>query len=261
VTIDPPGIECRDRCVELYSMGTRVSLTPTPNADYEFSGWSGSPGCDNAIMLDDDTTCIAMFSHIAVRELRVLVEGNGRVTSVPAGINCSGNCEEYFRQGAVIALSATPDAGWAFAGWAGDAACSDGQVTLEVDRLCVARFVRLPELTGQWTNVGSWCTPPFWRPQICLVFGTFHLINRSSVEVANTTIRFLLSADGVADNGDALLGVRRLRAPGGPRQVGFATILPLGLRPEGRRVIAVVDPDNEVVEADETNNVIAAAQF
>jgi hypothetical protein len=261
VTIDPPGIECNQSCIREYSPGTLIRLTATPHPDYEFSGWSGSPGCADEITLDSDMTCIATFTPIPLEDLDVWIEGDGRVTSVPAGMNCSTRCNELFVRGTSITLTATPDAGWAFSGWEGDADCSDGQITLNDDVFCVARFNRLPDLTGQWTNVGSWCPQPFWRPNVCLVWGMFHLINRSSVEVAATTIRFLLSADAVADNHDIVLGVRRLRAPGGPRQVGFAMFLPPGVRPDGLRLLTVVDPNNEIAEYDEGNNLVTAAPF
>ena len=54
--------------------------------------------------------------------LEVAVVGNGRVQSSPAGIDCGGDCAEDYALGTTVTLSATPDVGWAFAGWGG--ACS-----------------------------------------------------------------------------------------------------------------------------------------
>jgi uncharacterized repeat protein (TIGR01451 family) len=48
--------------------------------------------------------------------------GTGLVTSVPAGVSCSGTCTVAFNSGTVVTLSATADTGSLFGGWTG--ACS-----------------------------------------------------------------------------------------------------------------------------------------
>jgi len=45
-----------------------------------------------------------------------------------------------FSYGSVIMLGAAAQAGWAFAGWSGDADCTDGVVTMTADTSCAARF-------------------------------------------------------------------------------------------------------------------------
>lgn len=66
--------------------------------------------------------------------------GIGTVTSNPGGINCGSDCQQTYNRGTAIQLTATPGAGAYFAGWSGDADCSDGGVTLWADRDCTARF-------------------------------------------------------------------------------------------------------------------------
>src|SRR5262249_154963 len=52
--------------------------------------------------------------------------GTGTVTSLPAGISCGSTCVAAFAEGAAVTLSATPGVNSVFAGWGGDADCSDG---------------------------------------------------------------------------------------------------------------------------------------
>lgn len=65
---------------------------------------------------------------------------DGLVTSSPAGVDCGADCSELYTEGTVVTLTATPDADCRFTGWSGDADCSDGTVTMNGDRHCVANF-------------------------------------------------------------------------------------------------------------------------
>jgi hypothetical protein len=76
--------------------------------------------------------------------LSVSVEGNGRVTSAPAGIDTTGTATFDFVAGTEVTLTAVADAGWSFDGWSGDVhghrrTCT---VTLDVDTAVTATFTR-----------------------------------------------------------------------------------------------------------------------
>jgi hypothetical protein len=94
------------------------------------------------------------FPNCAMRTLSVsrAGTGTGTVSSNPAGISCGAACSFQWWGGTVVALSAAPDRGSAFAGWSGacsgKGACSVG---LGADASVGATFSRckVPRLVGQ----------------------------------------------------------------------------------------------------------------
>jgi hypothetical protein len=64
------------------------------------------------------------------RALSVNVNGNGLITSQPAGINCGSECEASFSDGAVVTLTATPGTRQQLTSWSG--ACAGAALTCTV---------------------------------------------------------------------------------------------------------------------------------
>lgn len=67
--------------------------------------------------------------------------GKGTVTSSPAGINCGSDCTELYANGTIVYLTATPEGPSSFTGWSGDPDCTDGVVTLDINKTCEANFI------------------------------------------------------------------------------------------------------------------------
>jgi len=65
--------------------------------------------------------------------------GAGRVTSIPAGIDCGATCRAGFPEGQIVTLTAVADPGSEFIDWSGDCT-TGGQVTMDIDRTCTAIF-------------------------------------------------------------------------------------------------------------------------
>lgn len=147
------GIDCRTGgvgiCQQSYLLGTTVALTAQPDAGWQFTSWSGDCTGTTAattVMLDANRLCTATFSLLGTPTLTVSVIGSGTVASTPAGIACAPDCTENYPLNTVVALTATPAAGFNFSTWSGD--CSGSAttitVTLSANRGCTATFTAPP---------------------------------------------------------------------------------------------------------------------
>jgi hypothetical protein len=133
VVSSPPGIDCSTGCSNSasFGLGSSVTLTAAPSGDSEFGGWSGdcsgtSASCSMTMMSDRNVG--ASFTRVLA--LTVTRNGHGTVTSSPGGISCGSVCVTRARAGTTIALTANPEAGFAFVGWSG--ACSGAVPTCTV---------------------------------------------------------------------------------------------------------------------------------
>lgn len=162
VSSEPAGVTCTltagassGDCAELFQDGTVVTLTATAASGSTFVGWSGACSGGNPVAAVTLTlvnkSCTATFSRNqpAQTSLTITAEGDGVgvVSSTPAGVDCTveqgataGACSANFAVGAEVALTASAASGSEFAGWGGDADCSDGLVVLTAPRQCRARF-------------------------------------------------------------------------------------------------------------------------
>ncbi|MEN8262674.1 MAG: S8 family serine peptidase [Nitrospirota bacterium] len=158
VTSSPVGIDCGTDCSETYSTGTEVTLTPNPDADSSFTGWSGDADCsDGVVTMNDDVTCTATFDLLTYTlDVNRTGSGSGTVTSFPTGINCGPDCSGTYDINSVVTLTADPDADSDFINWSGDPDCSDGVVTMDADKTCTAIFnLKQYQLTTLVSPAGS----------------------------------------------------------------------------------------------------------
>jgi hypothetical protein len=152
IVSSPAGINCSADCAENYTGGTVVTLTAVPANGSIFSGWSGHADCaDGNVVVSAAIQCTATFTvsaAVVAHTLNVTVANevtakgaaSGRVFSNPAGIDCGSDCTESYPIGRIVALTAVPAANSKFAGWTGDADCSDNSVTMDRSKGCTARF-------------------------------------------------------------------------------------------------------------------------
>ncbi len=134
VTSSSGGIDCGTTCSASFASGTAVTLTATPGAAYQFSGWSGACTGTGAciVTMTAARSVTATFGSCASGTLTVMKSGagTGTVTSNTGTINCGTTCSAGFGCVSSTILTATPAAGSRFAGWSG--ACSGTGATCTV---------------------------------------------------------------------------------------------------------------------------------
>jgi hypothetical protein len=137
-------ITCGSKCTSPYALGTVIALTAQAASNNTFAGWAGVGAelCTGTtltciVTISDAMNITATFNAVVATgggggstaaTLTVKTSGGkGTITSNPAGILCGSICSMSLN-GKVIALTATPDAGFHFVNWSG--ACTGTSCTV-----------------------------------------------------------------------------------------------------------------------------------
>lgn len=166
VTSNLGGMNCGSECSAAFDIGTKVTLTATPNVGSTFAGWSGA--CTGSastctVTMDAAKTVTATFNYFGPRlSVAKAGTGSGPVTSEPPGIACGSTCAAAYVTGTNVTLTATPNANSVFAGWSG--ACSGTAptctVTMSAAKNVTATFQFAPALTVGKSGAGTVSSNP-----------------------------------------------------------------------------------------------------
>ncbi len=138
-----------------YDENSTIQLTATADSGYQFDGWSGdASGSSNplSVLVDGDKSITANFSQIPVTQYTVSTSSNGNGSVTGGGT---------FDAGSVISLTASPNSGYQFDGWSGDASGSSNPLSVAVDgnKSISASFSVIPpdqySLTSSVSGSGS----------------------------------------------------------------------------------------------------------
>jgi hypothetical protein len=150
ISINPaPGTDTR------YAKDTTLTLTATPASGYRFDHWSGDvTGKTNpvTITMNYNRSVTAVFMRSFNLAITVSPSAGGSV-SPTAGA---------FDEGSVVALTATPAAGYRFDHWSGDATgtAAATNVTISTNRSVTAVFVKVYNLTISVSPAGGGTVAP-----------------------------------------------------------------------------------------------------
>jgi len=134
-TITGSGIYCGSTCNFSYLSTTVVTLTATPASGSIFSNWSGDCNANGQVTITNSKTCQANFTSVSYM-LTLNKIGLGILSG--AGL---------YNPGTVAIATANPAANYSFTGWTGDCN-SNGQVTMNAPKTCVANFIYNSSIQG-----------------------------------------------------------------------------------------------------------------
>jgi len=158
------AIHCGDRCEANYASTVMVTLTAQPQADQQFTHWSGDCTGTTAsldVMMDTTKICIAHFESLAPAKYTIFVEkrNKGNVTiykkdkkHVPCWVN-EVTCLFEVDPGETVELRVATLKEYEFVGW-GEACSHYGnmrRITLTVNSnlSCKAEFIPIPNYPGK----------------------------------------------------------------------------------------------------------------
>ena len=166
VTSSPGGIDCGLDCGEAFAYGTPVTLTAAPDPGTDFTGWSGG-GCTGTgpctVTMDQARSVTAGFTlqtrHLAVSRTG---DGQGSISSSPAGIDCGSDCGQDYDYGTPVTLTATAAAGSSFTSWSGGGCSGGSTCTLNMDqaRSATATFTSDPVPPDEGPRITSLAVTP-----------------------------------------------------------------------------------------------------
>ncbi|GEM_PF-752964 len=122
VSLNPPG--------GVYNSGTVVTVTASPAAGFQFSGWSGHlTGSTNpaTITMNANKSVTATFTAVSPSQfmLTTSTAGSGSVSLNPPG--------GVYNSGTVVTLTASPATGFQFSGWSGTLSGSTNPATISMN--------------------------------------------------------------------------------------------------------------------------------
>jgi uncharacterized repeat protein (TIGR02543 family) len=127
--VDPisSGSVIADPVQATYHYGDVVTLIPSPNTGWAFTGWSGdATGIENPleVTISGNITIIANFTDEYTLDVSEGPIGSGSVIVDPIQVT--------YQYGDVVTLTANPNAGWTFTGWSGDATGIENPVEVTI---------------------------------------------------------------------------------------------------------------------------------
>src|SRR5262249_36204538 len=128
LTTSAGGTASRNPSLPLYSRGSTVVLTATPNTNYHFVTWSGDTTATTNPLSLVVTRNRALEADFALNQFTVTATGvaNGSVSKSPN--------QPAYDYGTPVSLTALPNVGYSFTSWTGDTSGTTNPLNIVVTR-------------------------------------------------------------------------------------------------------------------------------
>ena len=106
------------------------------------------------------------FAAPPTAPLTVTVVGDGTVTDASSGISCPSDCDESYKKGSSVTLTATPDADSSFLGWSGACVGTDPTCVVKltapisVNAMFEATHIAYPSPVPKTGQIRCWDDQP-----------------------------------------------------------------------------------------------------
>jgi DNA-binding beta-propeller fold protein YncE len=162
VVSEPAGIRCGGACAAEFTEGIEVTLTAVPDPHSSFDGWGGACAGTGpcTVTMSEARALSAGFSALPQQALTVTRSGDGEgvVSSVPAGIECGADCSGQFNEGSTVTLVASAAPHGRLVGWSGCTAeptPTECEVAMSSSAGVVAEFAAIPQQTLEVAVTGE----------------------------------------------------------------------------------------------------------
>ncbi|HTB83588.1 MAG TPA: choice-of-anchor Q domain-containing protein [Candidatus Sulfotelmatobacter sp.] len=150
LTAQGPGTVFKNPNNASYLAGVTVTITGTSNAGAYFTGWTGDTNSLVSplnITMNNNYVITGNFSAFPTYPLTLTTNGQGSILLNPAGPNYTSNT--------LVTATATPSAGWVFAGWTGSAAGTTNPLSFNMNAAnsLTGNFAQLPAINLQPVSV------------------------------------------------------------------------------------------------------------
>lgn len=109
-----------------YHTGDEVTLTAVPNPGWSFTSWTGDANGNTNPLIVTMTTNKSISANFAQNEYSLTV----LISPVDVGVVTKSPNKPFYLYGETVILTASPDPGWHFSSWSGDATGVTNPLTL-----------------------------------------------------------------------------------------------------------------------------------
>ena len=272
-----------------YCPNEQVTLTANPTTGYSFSSWDGvdsNSATTASITMNANRSVAANFSQQTLNKPDISVNPLAQdFGNIPAGESMPQTLTILNTGSADVVIGTLSITGNDASQFIKQNDTCSGQ-TLTPSASCTVNVIFSPTATGSFDSIlnipsndldepnvtvsikggsgadvaGSWISLfQQCNGTTCKVNGKFNVQNLGNRDALSSLVRFYLSDDGTYDEGDMFL--KRLSTGtlkvGKSKKMSLSYSFPPGFSATDKYIIAVIDADNTVMEANEINNSIA----